>query len=415
MKLHKALSASLLMLMASHATARAAELDVMWYLSSDAEEQVIKDVLAAYTEKHPDTTFNLQIVPYDGLDNRFAQLASAGSLPDIAKTSSMRPFLRPYLTDLAPALGDDFLKQFNQGLAAGARLGDQIIAAPLDLTAIGILLNVDAFKAAGIEVPSIEDSWTWDEFLPKVKAAAEAASIRYPLVWDVSASRWLTFEFQYGNHIFSEQEPYKVVFDQEKATETLDKFIDIANNYMPRGLFSGSSSDNPKSLFVNNQAVAWMSGSWQVPSMAADADFEWSAGPTPYGTVKSSMVGGDYVVGFNTSEKADEANAFIEWLTASEEGQTLFNKSLYLIPANLDIPAIDYGDDKISDALSNFKTELAQSPVYAATDQGNSAMQYVWDPIIQSVNQVAAGQMTSSEAVAKIRKVAQDALTAGEK
>ncbi|PRX02428.1 UNVERIFIED_ORG: carbohydrate ABC transporter substrate-binding protein (CUT1 family) [Martelella mediterranea] len=410
MKLQYALTTGILAIMAGHASA--SELDVMWYLSSDAEEQVIKDVLATYTEAHPETTFNLQIVPYDGIDNRFAQLASAGSLPDISKTTSMRPFIRPFLTDLAPTLGADFLDQFNQGLAAGAKLGDQIIAAPLDLTAIGMLLNVDTFNEAGIEIPPIDQPWTWDEFLANAKEASEAAGIRYPLVWDVSASRWLTFEFQYGNHLFSEEEPYEVVFDQDKATATLDKFIEIADVYMPAGLFSGSSSDNPKSLFLNNQAVAWMSGSWQVPSLAADADFTWSAGPTPYGTVQSSMVGGDYVVGFNTSEHADEATAFIEWLTATEEGQSAFNKPLFLIPANLDIPAIDYGDATVSEALQRFQAELTESPVYAATDQGNPAMQYVWDPIIQSVNQVAAGQISSADAIAKIRKAAEDALAA---
>lgn len=68
----------------------------------------------------------------------------------------------------------------------------------------------------------------------------------------------------------------------------------------------------------------------------------------------------------------------------------------------------------VSEALQRFQGELAASPVYAATDQGNPAMQYVWDPIIQSVNQVAAGQMSSADAVANIRKAAEDALAAGD-
>ncbi|MBP0652245.1 hypothetical protein J8J40_34800, partial [Mycobacterium tuberculosis] len=77
-------------------------------------------------------------------------------------------------------------------------------------------------------------------------------------VWDVSASRWIIHPFTYGNQIYSEAAPYKVVMDDAKWTAALDKFIGITKSHMPPGQWSGSSSDNPKQLFTNGQAVAWM-------------------------------------------------------------------------------------------------------------------------------------------------------------
>ena len=390
--------------------AQASELKIMWYLSTDKEEQVIKDVLAEYTKENPETTFNLQLVPYDDIDNRFARLAAAGELPDLSKTSSMRPFLRPYLTDFAPVFGKDYLDQFVPGWANGAKYNGQIIAAPLEVTATGMLINKSAFDKAGVEIPDVKTSWTWDDFRKKIEEVSEKAHVRYPLVWDVSQSRWLTFEFQYGNHIYSEDEPYKVVFDHDKATQTLDEFLDMTKKDMPPGLWSGSSSDNPKQLFVSGQAVAWMSGNWQVGMLANDAKFDWLAGPTPYGTVKSSMIGGDYVIGFNTSEHVDEVNKFIKWLTTNPEAQVMYNKPLMYIPANMKIPPIDYGNKAASDALQRFQQELAASPNYAATDQANPAMQFVWGPMKSTLFQAATAQLSSSDAIDQIIKTAQDSL-----
>lgn len=68
--------------------------------------------------------------------------------------------------------------------------------------------------------------------------------------------------------------------DKQKAAKTLADFVKIADDYMPRGQWSGSSSDNPKELFIGGQAVAWMTGSWQLSSLAQRAKFNWRAGYT---------------------------------------------------------------------------------------------------------------------------------------
>ena len=399
--------------MLAASTAHASELSIMWFLGTDAEEVSIRAVLAAYTQKHPATTFNLQIVPYEGIEEKFSQAAASGVAPDIAKTSSMRPVIRPYLVDFAPIFGKDWLNDFVPAWAMGAKLGDKIIAAPLHVTATGILLNKDAFKKAGIEIPSVEKGWTWEEFLPTIKKVSEKAGVRFPLVWDVSASRWIIHEFQYGNHIFSEAEPYKVVLDQAAATKTLDKFVAITKDYMPPGQWSGSSADNPKQLFTAGQAVAWMSGSWQVAGLSANAKFDWQAGPTPSGTVRSSIVGGDYVMAFNTGSHVDEAADVVKFITGPE-GQALFVQNPMYIPANLKTPAPNYGSDKAAKALAAMQAELTASPAYAGTDQGNPAMQYVWDTMKQAVIQAVTGQITTSAAIAKIAAVAQEALTSAE-
>lgn len=398
-------------LTAMAASATAAELTVMWTVNSDKEEQVLRGLLAEYTAQHPDTTFKLQIVPYDGYDQKLAQGAASGTAPDLAKTTSMRPVVRPFLTDLAPEFGKDYLDQFVKAWATGAQLGDQIIAAPLDVTATGIFLNADAFKKAGVAIPDAAKGWTWDEFLAATKTVSEKAGVRYPLVWDVSASRWITYLYHNGQHIFTEAPPYKVVLDKARGAEILDDFVKITETHMPPGLWKGSSAENPKQLFLHGQAVAWMSGSWQISSLVSDAGFDWQAGPTPHGEVASSVVGGDYIVAFNTGEHVDEALEVLRWFSTPEV-QAKYAAPLMMIPASLKTGPVDYGDAKASAALAALQKELADSPLYAGTDQGNPAMQYVWDPIKQAVIQRVAGQITSAQAMDLIAKAAEDSLKA---
>ncbi len=412
MKLFKRTALALLAAAALATPVAASQLQLVWYVDGDEQEQALRGLLDKYTASHPDTTFDLQITPYDGMIQKFQQYAASGITPDLSLTSSMEPVIRPFLVDFNEAIGKDWINDFVSGWAAGAKLGDKVVAAPLDVTATGIFLNVDAFEKAGVAIPDAATGWTWEEFLPKLKDVAEKSGTRFPLVWDVSASRYIVYQFQNGNHVFDDKEPVTVTMDDAAWTTTLDSFIGITKDYMPPGLWTGSSSDNPKEMFVGGQAVAYVSGSWQIGGLAADAKFKWQAGPTPRGTVKSSIYGGNYLVAFNTSQHLPEAVDFVKWIT-SPEVQADYAKTFGLIPANLKTPPIAYDNPLASAAVIAMQGELNDSPLYAATDQGWAEMQAVWGTIKSATTQAVAGQITSAEAIAQIHAAADAAVAAG--
>jgi alpha-1,4-digalacturonate transport system substrate-binding protein len=390
----------------------ASQLQVGWYVDGDEQEQTLRALLDDYTKLHPETTFDLQITPYDGMSEKFRQYAASGIMPDVSLTSSMEPVVRPFLVDWAEVNGKEWIDQFVKGWADGAKLGDKVIAAPLDVTAVGIFYNVDAFSKAGVPLP--QAGATWDEVLPVLKQVSEKAGVRFPLVWDVSAHRYLTYQFQYGNHIYSEDAPVKVAMDDASWVKVLKQFVKITEDYMPPGLWSGSSSDKPYDMFVNQQAVAYMSGSWQIQSFNDNATFKWQAGPTPKGTVSSSNVGGNYLVAFNTSKHLDEAIAFVNWIT-SPEVQAVYAKNFGLLPANKLTPDVAYSSPDATAAVKGFQADLEKSPRYAATDQAWPEMQAgVWDAVKLSVTSVVSGQETAEDAVASVHKAAEAAIAAGQ-
>ncbi|MDQ0455857.1 ABC transporter substrate-binding protein [Rhizobium paknamense] len=409
-KLASAAALATLMMMSS---AAASQLKLVWYVEDDTQEKALKTLLDKYTASHPETTFDLQITPYDGMLQKFQQYAASGIMPDLSLTSSMEPVIRPFLADLSKEIGPDWINDFVKGWADGAKLGDQVIAAPLNVTSTGVFLNTDAFKKAGVEIPSQDKGWTWDEFTARIKDVSQKSGTRYPMVWDVSASRFIVYPFQYGNHIFSEKEPVKVVMDDAAWTKSVDDFVKLTKDVLPPGLWSGASSDNPKELFLNGQAVAYMSGSWQIPALAGKAKFGWQAGPTPAGTVRSSIYGGDYLVAFNTSPHLKEAVDFIKWIT-SPDVQADYAKTFGVIPANKKAAKVDYGNEAASMAVKTMQGELDASPAYAATDQAWPQMQPVWAVIKPAITQAVAGQISAAEAVSEIHKAAEEAVEAGQ-
>jgi alpha-1,4-digalacturonate transport system substrate-binding protein len=388
----------------------AAELQLGWYVDGDEQEQTLRALLDEYTKLHPETTFDLQITPYDGMSEKFRQYAASGIMPDVSLTSSMEPVVRPFLVDWAEVNGKEWIDQFVKGWADGAKLGDKVIAAPLDVTAVGIFYNADAFAKAGVPMP--QPGVTWEEVLPVLKDVSTKAGVRFPLVWDVSAHRYLTYQFQYGNHIYSEDAPVTVAMDDASWVKVLKQFVKITEEYMPPGLWSGSSSDKPYDMFVNQQAVAYMSGSWQIQSFNDNATFKWQAGPTPKGTVSSSNVGGNYLVAFNTSKHLDEAVSFVNWIT-SPDVQAVYAKNFGLLPANKLTPDVAYTSPDATAAVKGFQADLENSPRYAATDQAWPEMQAgVWDAVKLSVTSVVSGQATAEDAVASVRAAAEAAITA---
>jgi hypothetical protein len=71
------------------------ELQLGWYVDGDEQEQTLRALLDEYTKLHPETTFDLQITPYDGMSEKFRQYAASGIMPDVSLTSSMEPVVRP--------------------------------------------------------------------------------------------------------------------------------------------------------------------------------------------------------------------------------------------------------------------------------------------------------------------------------
>ncbi|HOX33183.1 MAG TPA: sugar ABC transporter substrate-binding protein [Spirochaetales bacterium] len=388
------------------------ELSVLWFYDDPSELEFLKKACEDYKAKVPGLEFKINTVPYADLNSKIAQLVAGGTPPDVVKMTDYRAEVAPFIQDLSKSLGKDFLAPFIPGIAAIMNREGKIIGAPLDVTANGIILNKSLFDKAGVRIPDQKTAWTYAEFLKAITKVRDSAGVKFPLVWDVTPHRWLTFLFQNGAQVFTPDGKGNA-FNSPATLATFRAWGDFfKNGIIPQSTWGGT--ENPRDLFFSGQAVAWMSGSWQVKAMSGIKDFAWTAGPNPYVTTRSSVLGYKYVTGFSTSKYPAEAAQFIKYFT-SKEVNSAYAKALMTISSRTDTGTIDYGSAQASSALNALAYELAISPVAASTNPSNPAMSLSYDRLKESIINVTIGKSSPEEAVAAVSKVIDEALAATSK
>jgi raffinose/stachyose/melibiose transport system substrate-binding protein len=97
-------------------------------------------------------------------------------------------------------------------------------------------------------------------------------------------------------------------------------------------------------LFLQSKAAMWMSGSWDIPYLEAEAhDFEWSvfAVPPPAGQPAYVTFHLDVGIGLNAASRhKDEAREFLAWMARPEFGELLGNEMPGFFPIHRAAPTL---------------------------------------------------------------------------
>ena len=138
-----------------------------------------ESAIAAYEALNPNVTIQTESVPF-GEYSGLLPVQFAGDDPaDIAMVDSSGVVSYAYNEALVP-LDDQFtqadIDDFLPSLVDQATYDGSIYAAPFFISTQGVFYNADMFAAAGMEAPnSVEDAWTWPEFVENVSAVVENA------------------------------------------------------------------------------------------------------------------------------------------------------------------------------------------------------------------------------------------------
>lgn len=387
------------------------ELSVLWFYDDPSELDFLNAAFAEYQKMHPNVSFKLNTVPYDSLNQKATQLVAGGTAPDVVKLTDVRPEIAPFILDLSKYIGgEDYLNKYIKGVAAAMKRDGKIIGLPLDVTANGLILNKYLFEKAGVAIPDKKDAWTWSEFLKKAAEVRDKTGVKYSLVWDVTPHRWLTYFFENGAQLFSDDQKGNA-FNTQQSINAFQGFADMfKDGYMPLSTWGGA--ENPRDMFFSGQSVAWMSGSWQVKAMIEGLkDFEWTAGPNPYVETRSSVLGYKFVSSFSNAKYPATAADFIKFFTNAEMNAQ-YAKTLTTIPARTDTGTVDYGNPAATSALNNLGYELSISPLHASSDVTNPTMAYVWNPLKENIIDVILNKKSAKQAVSDVSKVIDDGLKA---
>jgi alpha-1,4-digalacturonate transport system substrate-binding protein len=345
---------------------KTASLDFVWF-SDGNEGDVMKSIIKDYESKNPNVKINLIEIAYKDLSTKLKTMISGGKPPALARisTTEIGSFANQAL-DLSPYVGgvDKYTQQFIDSIKPYYVVNNKIIAAPMDVTANGLIYNKTLFDKAGVKVPTSPDNvWTWDEFEAALKQVMEKGGAKYGLVWDFTPHRWSTLLYQFGGSMLN-PEGTKAAINSDAGVQAAAYFKKLHDDgVMPTSVWLGG--ENPNNLFRSGTVAAHFAGNWMISSYKDITSFQWGVTYMPKAKQRSSVPGGKFAMAFKGSGVEKEAADFLNYLSTKEVNAKYDQESLFMSPRK-DNAKLDYAFGK--DMFEIFANELQNTSPAAAED-----------------------------------------------
>lgn len=321
-----------------------------WHYFTDRTE-VLQQLADQYKEE-TGVTVELELVPGDALGQKFQAAAQSDTLPDIsAGWVGAGEVLAAYANDgsilnLSDVDGSgEWFERFVPSTISGVSYAEDnpwdvdpgVYLVPFDTTNMQILYNIEAFDAAGIDDAPTD----FDEFVEASQALREAGY--QPFVSGFGSWPLGSYASMYIDNIVP-----KDVRDAAYAgegrydTEEWIGFLNVFAELAEEGVFAdgavGYDMPAAEALFTSGQVGMIFDGSWALGVFnQTNPDFtDYGVFyPPSFGDEQLFIPGGvgsmAFVVG--SSPKAEEAVAFLKWMTESEQ-QRIYSEASFNIPAN---------------------------------------------------------------------------------
>lgn len=159
-------------------------------LSEDPKEG---DALSMMLDKWSEETGNevvRNIIAYDDQLTKFPAMAKNNDLPDLIATTRLHQLYPDEFVDLSKEFDTSVFEENALKLVGKDYVSDKITGLPYNYTITCMYYNADAFEAAGLEAPTVEDPWTWDELYANAQTLQDKGGVEYGFAADVSRARY---------------------------------------------------------------------------------------------------------------------------------------------------------------------------------------------------------------------------------
>lgn len=151
---------------AAPASSGPVDLRIAWWGSQDRHDRTIK-AIELFQKKYPNIKVTYEFAGWDDYWTKMTTQAAGNSLPDVMQQDYA--YINEWYTRGLISTLEDQIKAGNLNLSdvdesylSGGRINDKLVAVNLGANTQNILVDLDAFKKAGIDVPA--DTWTWADF-----------------------------------------------------------------------------------------------------------------------------------------------------------------------------------------------------------------------------------------------------------
>lgn len=376
-------------------------LQVLWFNDAD-ESDVFLESIDGYLEEHPNVEVDLQLVPFQEYEKRLKLMIAGGNPPDLARITNNH--IAMFVDQLLPLNGkvdglDGVLSGFNDAsIAFATHPNGDILALPTEATANGMIVNVDLFENAGIDIIELSQDWTWDDWYDALVQVVEAnPGLDYGLGYDYSPHRWSTLLYEAGGRFLNEDET-AMNFTTPEAVDALTFFKRLHDDgLVPPSVWMGS--ENPQELFQAGLVASHIGGSWVINAYANEVeDFEWAAVRMPKRKIRSSVAGGKFIGSFKGAPNEEAALDLMLHFSEPEQN-AYYCRETFNLTARTDVE-VDY--PRRSEDFNAMAADLAVTPAITAEDWKSPDLNQIYSYIREQIVEGLLGNITMEEVAQNI-------------
>jgi multiple sugar transport system substrate-binding protein len=290
-----------------------------------AEEEGFRGAIGRYEEKNPGVKIDLLVAPYDNYV-KLNTLLAAGLAPDLVRVQYQmfgRYAAAEAMVDLSEYLEPGYGDAFTPAMWQAVSYKGKPYALPHHTDTMAVFYNTDIFGKLGIEVPqSLEESWTWDEFIGVSRRLKESGEADYPfaMAWQniPSAYRWMWFLFQHGGQLLNDDLSGPQV-NNEIGIETIAWHKMWFDDDLVPPSTSIKSSEQIEALFANVTTAMMLNGNWLIPFLEESMSAGWDVTYMIQDREMASDMGGNAVAVTRDSKNPELAADFLKYLVSEEE------------------------------------------------------------------------------------------------
>ena len=346
-------------------------------------------------------TIETVIISHDDMLTKFPAMAKNKDLPDLIHTTRLHQLYPDEFVDISTVTDLDKFNDSALKIVGKSYTSDKISGAPEQFTITCMYYNKDAFAQAGIEAPTAEKPWTWEELYRNAAILKEQGGTKYGFAADVSRARYDILMYANGGSLVEKDgDSFKVAVNSAANIGTLEAFVNAHNDgVMPKAIWAGGSTDNPVEYFKNGDAAILLSGSWNYNAFASDVTkFEFGVMPTPAGTAsQAAIIGGASLAIPEEGKNKEAAVAFLKWFYEDTNYQTFLQNHKGL--SVMDTTAYQPDGEKARQDFAIMQDELNFVTDTFMTDESSSWRTYKDNEYRDNLKRAVAGEVTAKEAL----------------
>lgn len=408
----------------SSGTAAGGDSDTLTFMfrGSDAEKAAYTAAIKQF-EKDNDVTVKIIMTTADEYSTKLKAAITGKQIPDVfyVDPGSVQAYVKSgIIKDITKEVEAtvDLDNVWQYGVDSyrfdGKLMGEgAIYAMPKDVGPFSFGYNKTMFEAAGIPLPSVDDPYTWDEFIDVAKKLTLDTDGDGVLdQWGTGLNvQWNLQSFVWSNGgDWLNEDRTEVTVDSPEFAEALQFFADMQNVAQVTPSVTDAQTLDTYQRWMQGDIGFFPVGPWDVPTYET-LDFDWDLIPYPVGSTgeTATWVGTLGIAVAESSKKADLATKLTIYLSTDETAQQS------LVDAGVQVPNLkDMADTWVASATlppankQEFLDIVNQDGRALPANTTYSAEWY--DELFKNIQPVLDGKQTAADYLAEVQPRMQELL-----